>query len=159
MLEFDESFFKGEEIDGFYVEEEMKHAWAAQLEVVMEIDRICKKYGLQWYAEYGTLLGAVRHKGFIPWDDDMDISMKRADYNKFMEVAPKELPNGWYVLSPQLQESWSQPFMRVVTGHCVDIRPEYLERFHGCPYVIGIDIFPVDYIPKDKEELEVLDIV
>ncbi len=159
MLEFDESFFKGEEIDGFYVEEEMKRAWAAQLEVLMEIDRICKKYGLQWYAEYGTLIGAVRHKGFIPWDDDMDISMKRADYNKFMEVAPKELPKGWYVLSPQLQASWSQPFMRVVTGHCVDIRPEYLERFHGCPYAVGIDIFPVDYIPKDKDELEVLEVL
>lgn len=61
----------------------MKHAWAAQLEVLNDIDKACTENGIQYFAEWGTLLGAVRHHGFIPWDDDMDICMKRADYEKF----------------------------------------------------------------------------
>lgn len=159
MLKFDEKFFEGETIDGFYVEGDMKRAWAAQMEMLMEIDRICKKYEIQYYAEYGTLLGAVRHKGFIPWDDDMDISMKRDDYQKFMQVAPGELPFGWYLLSPQLAKNWNLPFMRLINGQGIDIRREHLERFHGCPYTVGIDIFPLDYLPSDEAELEVLKIL
>ena len=159
MLEFDESFFVGEELDGFYVEEDMKRAWAAQLEVLTEIDRICKKYGIQWYAEYGTLLGAVRHKRFIPWDDDMDISMKRPDYEKFMSVVQRELPQGWSASSARLDEQWSQPFMRVVNGSGINISKEFLERFHGCPYTVGIDIFPLDYITPDKAQLEVIQFI
>jgi lipopolysaccharide cholinephosphotransferase len=65
-LKFDESFYKGEEIDGFWVTGLMKRAWASQLEVLYIIDRICKKHKLDWYADWGTLLGTIRHKGFIP---------------------------------------------------------------------------------------------
>ena len=86
-----ESFFKGEIRNSFYVEKLMKKVWAAQLEVLHDVDMLCKKHNIQYFADYGTLLGAVRHKGFIPWDDDMDISMKREDYTKFCEIAQKEL--------------------------------------------------------------------
>ena len=63
----------------------MKCCWMAQLNVLENIDRICQKHNIQYQAEWGTLLGTVRHGGFIPWDDDMDISMKRPDYNKFLK--------------------------------------------------------------------------
>lgn len=159
MLQFEESFFVGEEIDGFYVESDMKRAWAAQMEVLMEIDRICKKYNIQYYAAAGTMLGAVRHNGFIPWDDDLDISMKRADYMKFMQVAPKEIPYGWHLASPQLVKSWKMPFMRLISGVGINISKSYLERFHGCPYSVGVDIFPNDYLPTDEAEFEVLKIL
>ena len=80
MLTFDDSYFLGETRDGFYIEPMMKCAWAAQLEVMCVIKQICEKYDIPYFAYYGTLLGTIRHKGFIPWDDDMDICMLRKDY-------------------------------------------------------------------------------
>ena len=99
-IKFDNSFFLAEKRDGFEIMGLMKRAWAAQLEVLWEIDRICKKYGLTWFADGGTLLGAIRHKGFIPWDDDIDITMKRHDYNILLSVLERELPDGFYWFSP-----------------------------------------------------------
>ena len=72
MIDFSEEFFEGETRDGFYIEPMMKHAWAAQMEVYMEIAEICNRHGIQYFADWGTLLGAVRHHGFVPWDDDME---------------------------------------------------------------------------------------
>ena len=86
MLEFDKDFFEKEERCGFTIEPMMKSVWAAQLEVLEKIDRICKENGIKYFADWGTLLGAVRHKGFIPWDDDMDICMLRPDYLRFIQV-------------------------------------------------------------------------
>lgn len=159
MLKFDDSYFLGETIDGFYVESDMKRAWAAQMEVLMEIDRICKKHNIQYYAAAGTMLGAVRHKGFIPWDDDLDIAMKREDYQRFMQVAPKEIPYQWYLASPTLDKGWRMPFMRLINGVGINISKDFLKRFHGCPYAVGVDIFPLDYLPPDEAEFKVLRIL
>ena len=146
MIEFKREFFEGEVRDGFFVASEMKCAWAAEMEIVVEIDRICEKYGITYFADSGTLLGAVRHNGFIPWDDDMDIAMKREDYNKFASVAAKELPKGWVYTSPTASGDWEQPFGRVLNGNAFNTSKEHLERFHGCPYLVGVDIFPLDYL-------------
>ena len=62
------------------------------LNLMLEFERICKKHGLRYYLAGGTILGGIRHKGFIPWDDDMDITMPRPDYEKFLKIAQKELP-------------------------------------------------------------------
>ena len=83
-MRFDEDYFKPETIEGFEVKGMMKRYWAASMEVLEEVDRLCRKYNLRYYAFYGTLLGAVRHKGWIPWDDDMDIIMYRDDFNSFV---------------------------------------------------------------------------
>ncbi len=82
-----EGFLQAEERDGFLVSAKMKRAWAAMLKTCLEIDRICKKYNIKYFASFGTLLGAIRHKGFIPWDDDIDLGMLRGDYMKFLSVA------------------------------------------------------------------------
>ena len=90
MLEFQDDFFRPEIRDGFFVDATMKTLWAAELEVLNTVAEICARHNLTWYAGFGTLLGAVRHEGFIPWDDDMDIMLLRPDYMKLMEVLPQE---------------------------------------------------------------------
>lgn len=156
MAEFQEEYFKGEERDGFYVESMMKRAWAAQIEVIEVIDKICRKHHLQYFADWGTLLGAVRHKGMIPWDDDIDICMKRKDYNKLIRILPSDLPHGFvmagmYAESERLQNAAYVPHLRVIADETLWDFNSYMKRFHGFPYQrIGIDIYPLDALPDDK---------
>lgn len=154
MLDFPKEFFESQEIEGFLVDATMKTVWAAELEVLREIAEVCERHGLQWYAAYGTLLGAIRHEGFVPWDDDMDIWMKRDDYMRFLEVAPKELPEGYLVHSPLTELGYLQFHSCVLNARSVSIEPKRLQNFHGCPFVVGVDIFPLDYLPEDKKEQE-----
>ena len=68
-----------------------KRVWAVQLEMLDEVERICKANGLKYFADSGTLIGTIRHEGYIPWDDDIDLAMLREDYETFLKVAPGEL--------------------------------------------------------------------
>lgn len=151
-MEFENSYFENEVRSGFFVPGMVKRSWAAQIDVLQEIDRICKKYNIQYFAEWGTLLGAIRHKGFIPWDDDMDICMKREDYTKFMQVAPMELPQGWALLNAYTDYRYTELLSRVVNGQQLDLDDENLKIHHQFPYPAGIDIFPLDYISRNSEE-------
>ena len=153
-LEFSSKYFYDEVKNGFYISEMMKRYWAAQLEVLKVIDDICQKHGLKWFAIYGTLLGAIRHKGYIPWDDDLDIAMLREDYDRFFEVVKRELPEGYCILTTGEQDEYAYPFGRITNSHSIDISPDFLNRFHGCPYVVGVDIYPYDKLYEDKEKEE-----
>lgn len=93
---YDSSFLKEEVRDGYLVSEQMKRVWACELDLLRELTRVCNKYNLQYWADSGTLLGAVRHKGFIPWDDDIDIAMLREDYDKLVAVADKEFAEPYF---------------------------------------------------------------
>jgi len=96
-MKIPDSFLLDEVRCGFMVPAPIKQAWAAELEVLAEIDRVCRKHNIKYFADWGTLLGAVRHGGFIPWDDDLDIVMKREDYDKFMTVARFDMDEGFDV--------------------------------------------------------------
>lgn len=155
-MKFPQSFFEDEVRDGFYIPSIMKCAWAAQLEVLEDIDRVCKKYQLSYFAVSGTLLGAVRHGGYIPWDDDLDICMTRPDFDRFFAVAKKELPEGYDVADVYHDAKWDEIYARVINGRTFRFDSPFLEKFHGFPYVAGVDIFPLDYIVSDEEELDLL---
>lgn len=154
MLDFTEDYLKMEKRDGFVVNELMKRTWAAQLEVLDRIIAICEKYDLTYYAYGGTLLGAVRHHGFIPWDDDLDIAMKRDDYIKFLEVAKRELPEEYCILNAYTENEYENIFTRITNGHAIDFSDKKLEQYHNCPFVVGIDIFPLYYVSRDTNQTE-----
>ena len=155
MLSFDDYYFLGETRVGFYIEPMMKCAWAAQLEVMCVIQQICEKYDIPYFADWGTLLGAVRHKGFIPWDDDMDICMLRKDYQRFLEVAPRELTGDYHINSPYTQNEYSFVFSRFLNASSISYDPSRQYQFHRCPYIVGIDIFPLDTLPADPNEVSI----
>ena len=152
---FPDSYFEDEVRSGYYISPIMKCCWAAQIDVLLEIDRICRKYNIQYFAEWGTLLGTVRHGGFIPWDDDMDIAMKRIDYERFLKVAPKELPEGFEVMNYETVDNYWDVMARVINTDFVNMEPDFLDRFHNCPYPSGIDIFPLDYVANNKGEEDI----
>ncbi len=152
MLKFDNSFFEDEVREGFYVPSMMKKAWAAELTVMYEVDKICKNHNISYYTDWGTMLGAVRHGGFIPWDDDFDIMMRRKDYEQFLRVASKELPKGFAILNLDNTENFWYFLSRIVLRPKMCFDEEYLKQFHGFPYIAGIDIFILDTMCCDKEK-------
>ena len=151
---FDDGYFREETREGFVIAEDMKRAWAAQLEVLEEVKRVCGILGIKFFADWGTLLGAVRHHGFIPWDDDMDIAMLRKDYMRFLSEAPALLEKYYEIKSVYNDPEDDTIKARIINGRHICFEPDFLEKFHGCPYVVGIDIFPVDNITDDKKALD-----
>ncbi len=151
-MKVDDYFFQDEERCGFWIESKMKRFWASEIEVLEEIRRVCKKHNIKWFADWGTMLGAVRHKGFIPWDDDIDIGMLRDDWNRFAEIAPKELDKWFEMKNIYNDTEQDNCIMRVINNRHMCFDEDFLERFHMCPFSAGIDIFPIDYIPRDSQK-------
>lgn len=149
-----ESFLLDEVRCGFFIPAAVKQAWAAQLEVLMEIDRVCKLHDIEYFADWGTLLGAVRHGGFVPWDDDLDIVMKREDYQKFMTVARFDMEEGFDVQTFRNQKDFWLFMGKVVGKNRFCFEKDHLRRFHNFPYIACVDIFVLDYAHRDpvKEE-------
>lgn len=151
-MHFDETYFAPEERDGFYIRSMMKRCWAAQQEVLLVIDKICKKHNIKYFAHYGTMLGTVRHKGFIPWDDDTDIGMLRIDYMRFLKYAEEELPEGYCLY--HVNKTLLFPTRVCNSENTIQYNSEFMEEFHGFPYPVGVDIFVVDNLPDDEDERE-----
>lgn len=146
-------FFQPELRDGFFIPTMMKRFWAAQIKVLGEIDRICQIYNIKYFADCGTLLGAVRHGGYIPWDDDLDICMLRDDYIRFIEIAEKELPDGYIVINIHNDAEYDSFNCRVDNSANIENSDQRLKGFFGCPYIVGIDIFVLDGL-SDNDEFE-----
>ncbi len=151
-LSFELDYFCDEVREGFFVSETMKHYWAAQLKVLSEIDKICKRHGYKWFADSGTLLGCVRHKGYIPWDDDLDIAMRRDELISFLKYAQNELPTGYVILDAKKNDEYDLPFYRITNSNAINAGAEFLSEFYGCPFVVGVDIFPLDKVHRNLKK-------
>lgn len=119
-----------------------------EAEMLSQIKRICEKYGLTYYLVYGTLLGAVRHQGFIPWDDDIDIGMLREDYEKFLKIAPQCLKKGYTLQHFSTDKNTPTYFAKIRKDgtQFVEYSNKSLDIHHG----IFVDIFPYDKVPNEK---------
>lgn len=132
----------------------LKEIQSVELEILLEFQSICKKNKLRFYLCGGTMLGAARHKGFIPWDDDVDIMMPRPDYNRLIEVAKNEkLFSHQYCLYAYELGNAEYPFAKLVNmnSHIVQEYVEDESLSH-----IWIDIMPVDGLPERDEEVSSL---
>ena len=148
-------FYKDEVRCGFYIPTAIKQFWGATLMVLEEIDRICQKHHIEYFADWGTLIGTVRHGGFVPWDDDLDICMKREDYIRFRQVADSELPPEYCIHDYERQEDHWLFLARVCNSRHISFDKAHLDKYHNFPYIGAIDIFIQDYMYRDpKKEKE-----
>ena len=121
-----------------------------QLQILGDFINVCEKYNLTYFAIYGTAIGAVRHNGFIPWDDDIELGMLREDYDKFFEVFDPELGDKYNLLTPETDERYActvthlqRKGTRFVSEMSQDLK---------CEQCIFMDIFPFDYVAANRKQ-------
>ena len=126
---------------------ELREIQLKVLDLMVEFDALCSEYGIDYRISGGTLLGAIRHKGFIPWDDDIDVMMLREEYDKFLGRAGQmKLPPERRIVS-QNDKSFPRNFARYIRTDYV--KHEDMFEADDCPW-LGMDIFPVDFVPNDN---------
>lgn len=135
-------YLKPEVNCGFYVSEERKRLFAVLLEMLYKYDQVCKKYNLKYFLIYGSLLGAVRHKGFVPWDDDLDVCMPRADYEKFIQLS-EEFTDPLFLQTPYTDKNYFYTPARIRNNNTTGV----VELFKHAGFNQGVwfSIFPLDF--------------
>lgn len=118
-----------------------------QLDILKQVIALCEKHNIKYYAVYGTLLGAVRHKGFIPWDDDIDIAMLRPDFDRFCEIAEKELPKPYFLQTHKTDPEYYLHIARVQNLDTTLVEQAYSHL--NIKFGICVDIYPLDGVSND----------
>ena len=152
--DFPEEFFREEE-RSIVISEDKKRLWAVLLDLLVEFDRVCKHNNISYMLDAGTLLGAVRHGGMIPWDDDIDVVMLRSDYEKLCSVAEKEFSEPYFWQTYKTDKDHGRGFARLRNSETT-----YMPRFemngkYSCyshNQGVLIDVFVCDNIPDDEQE-------
>ena len=140
-----------ETICGYEVSARMKRIWAMELDMVRRFVEVCEEHHLQYWMMGGTLLGAVRHKGFIPWDNDIDLAMPRADYNRLLEIGPTAFQAPMFFQTPVTDESrFFNTYVKIRNGNGTAAPREEVES--GMNGGIFIDIFCLDEIPDSRRK-------
>lgn len=135
-------FLLPETRNDFYVDENRKKLWAISLDLLLEFNRVCEKHNLTYWLIGGSLLGAIRHKGFIPWDDDIDLCMPRNDYERFIHLSDE-------FISPYfLQTPYTDPYYFYSVSRLRNSNTTYIVntfKYQGFNHGIYVSVFPLDY--------------
>lgn len=125
----------------------LRKAQLRMLDMLIEIDKICRKHNIPYWIDYGTLLGAVRHRGFIPWDDDLDIAVMRDDFHRLKKILKRELPDN--MVYQDSTNEWNLPLL---FGKVRDVNSYFEEEYtYKLKYKgIFVDIFPMEKVPSMK---------
>ncbi len=132
-----------------YENETLRKLQLVELEVLLAIDEVCRQHNITYFLDSGTALGAKRHGGFIPWDDDIDIGMPRESYERFTEVAPAALGEGYTVANPATDDRLAGLFAKVWKNGTKFFTDETMDA--GIDQGIFVDVFPYDYLSADEE--------
>lgn len=132
-----------------YTRAELEALHAVETEILISYIDICKKLNLRYYLIGGTLIGAIRHQGFIPWDDDIDIGMPREDYEIFLKEAQALLPEHLFVQTIWTDREYLQCFAKIRNSNTTFL--ETTAAKHNINHGAFIDIFPLDYYPDDPK--------
>lgn len=127
-----------------YDEETLNKLHSVELEILDKFVNICEKNKLNYFLTGGTMLGAIRHKGFIPWDDDIDIGMPREDYDKFISIAPKELGDDYYLDCFEYNKNYYLPFAKIKKNNTIFDEFPHMNNHKG----IFIDIIPFENVSE-----------
>ena len=150
-LQLPEGFLDEEERCGYTISSDMKTLWAVELDLLNELQRVCEKHGLTYYACAGTMLGAARHQGIIPWDDDLDIMMFRDDYRLLCEHMDEF--KGRYFLQTEYNDKGSlRGHAQLRNSETTAILKDDYNGEYAFNQGIFIDIFPLDSIPDNADE-------
>lgn len=131
----------------FLITEKRKKIWKIELELLSKLIEVCEKYHLKYFLIGGSMIGAVRHQGFIPWDDDIDVALFRKDYEKLLEVAPKEFPKDMFFQTPYTDSLFRGHAQLRKENTTAILKNDIKYSYHQG---IFIDIFPYDEYPKGK---------
>ena len=147
-----ENYLEPEERAGFLVSKEQKELFAVLLDLLYQVQQICEKHNIRYFADSGTLLGAVRHKGFIPWDDDIDLMMTRENFEKFSKAAKEEL-KAPYFFQDEFTDKGSLRFMgKIMNLNTTSILLTEKERKLKFSQGIFLDIICFDNVPDNETE-------
>lgn len=151
-LSLPEGFLEEEVRCGYTVPEKMKEVWAVELDLLNEFMKVCHKYHLKFFAAGGTLLGAIRHKGFVPWDDDVDVMMFREDYDKLNAVAKDEFAAPYFWQTEETDRGSMRGHAQLRNSLTTGILKGELPYKRSFNQGIFIDIFPLEGIPDDEAQ-------
>jgi len=153
-IQLPDGFLDEEVRNGYTISCEMKKVWAVELDLLCEFDRICKEHHISYIADGGTLLGAIRHNGFIPWDDDIDVGMLRSEYEKLNAIASTEFHDPYFWQTEETDPGSLRGHAQLRNSDTTGIL--YCEQDRRIPFNQGIfiDVFQFDDSITDQKKLE-----
>lgn len=135
---------------GTYDKKTLRKLQLLEVEMLKDFQAVCEKNGIPYFGIGGTQIGTLRHKGFIPWDDDIDIGMLREDYERFLQVAEEQMSEKYRVINAERYEHYP-----LVTTHLAlrgtKFVPEFFEGIDDVPFGVFLDLFPFDNMPEDDK--------